>query len=521
MGIFISFFCTQSGDTMIYAAPGQAGAKIAYKAKYDNFIGGKYVAPLKGEYFDVISPISGKVYTQAARSGAEDIELALDAAHAAADAWGKTSVTDRSNILLKIADRIDANLELLAYAETVDNGKPIRETLAADIPLSSDHFRDFAGCIRAQEGALSDINETTVAYHYHEPLGVVGQIIPWNFPILMAAWKLAPALAAGNCVVLKPAESTPVSILILMEVIGDLLPPGVLNIVNGFGREAGMPLATSKRIAKIAFTGSTSTGRVIAQAAANNLIPASLELGGKSPNVFFADIMDKDDGFLDKAIEGLVLFAFNQGEVCTCPSRALIQESIYDKFMERVLPRVKAIKQGNPLDSEVMIGAQASKVQLDKILAYMDIGKQEGAQVLTGGHQAKLAGDLAGGYYVEPTLLKGHNKMRVFQEEIFGPVLAVTTFKTEADALALANDTLYGLGAGVWSRNGNVAYRMGRAIKAGRVWTNCYHDYAAHAAFGGYKESGIGRETHKMMLDHYQQTKNLLVSYSESKLGFF
>jgi len=521
MGIFISFFCTQSGDTMIYAAPGQAGAKIAYKAKYDNFIGGKYVAPLKGEYFDVISPISGKVYTQAARSGAEDIELALDAAHAAADAWGKTSVTDRSNILLKIADRIDANLELLAYAETVDNGKPIRETLAADIPLSSDHFRYFAGCIRAQEGALSDINETTVAYHYHEPLGVVGQIIPWNFPILMAAWKLAPALAAGNCVVLKPAESTPVSILILMEVIGDLLPPGVLNIVNGFGREAGMPLATSKRIAKIAFTGSTSTGRVIAQAAANNLIPASLELGGKSPNVFFADIMDKDDGFLDKAIEGLVLFAFNQGEVCTCPSRALIQESIYDKFMERVLPRVKAIKQGNPLDSEVMIGAQASKVQLDKILAYMDIGKQEGAQVLTGGHQAKLAGDLAGGYYVEPTLLKGHNKMRVFQEEIFGPVLAVTTFKTEADALALANDTLYGLGAGVWSRNGNVAYRMGRAIKAGRVWTNCYHDYAAHAAFGGYKESGIGRETHKMMLDHYQQTKNLLVSYSESKLGFF
>ncbi|MDD4944561.1 MAG: aldehyde dehydrogenase [Rhodoferax sp.] len=506
---------------MIYAAPGQAGAKIAYKTRYDNFIGGKYVAPLKGEYFDVITPISGRAYTQAARSGAEDIELALDAAHAAADAWGKTSVTDRSNILLKIADRIDANLELLAYAETVDNGKPIRETLAADIPLSSDHFRYFAGCIRAQEGALSDINENTVAYHYHEPLGVVGQIIPWNFPILMAAWKLAPALAAGNCVVLKPAESTPVSILILMEVIGDLLPPGVLNIVNGYGREAGMPLATSKRIAKIAFTGSTSTGRVIAQAAANNLIPASLELGGKSPNVFFADIMDKDDGFLDKAIEGLVLFAFNQGEVCTCPSRALIQESIYDKFMERVLPRVKAIKQGNPLDSETMLGAQASQVQLTKILSYLDIGKQEGAQVLTGGHQANLSGDLAGGYYVEPTLLKGHNKMRVFQEEIFGPVLAVTTFKDEADALALANDTLYGLGAGVWSRNGNVAYRMGRAIKAGRVWTNCYHDYAAHAAFGGYKESGIGRETHKMMLDHYQQTKNLLVSYSESKLGFF
>ena len=506
---------------MIYAAPGAAGAKITYKKQYDNFIGGKWVAPVKGQYFDVITPISGKPYTQAARSGAEDIELALDAAHAAADKWGKTSITERSNILLKIADRIEANLELLAYAETVDNGKAIRETLNADIPLTVDHFRYFAGCLRAQEGNMSEINETTVAYHFHEPLGVVGQIIPWNFPILMAAWKLAPALGAGNCVVLKPAESTPISILILVDLIADLLPPGVLNIVNGFGREAGMPLATSKRIAKIAFTGSTTTGRVIAQAAANNLIPATLELGGKSPNIFFADVMEKDDGFLDKAIEGLVLFAFNQGEVCTCPSRALIQESIYDKFMERVLKRVAAIKQGNPLDTDTMMGAQASKEQLTKILSYLDLGKQEGAKVLIGGSQANLSGDLAGGYYVQPTLFKGHNKMRIFQEEIFGPVLAVTTFKDEAEALALANDTLYGLGAGVWSRNGNVGYRMGRAIKAGRVWTNCYHDYAAGAAFGGYKESGIGRETHKMMLDHYQQTKNLLVSYSEQKLGFF
>ncbi len=506
---------------MIYAAPGTAGAKINFKKQYDNFIGGKWVAPVKGQYFDVITPISGKPYTQAARSGAEDVELALDAAHAAADAWGKTSITERSNVLLKIADRIEANLELLAYAETVDNGKAIRETLNADIPLTVDHFRYFAGCLRAQEGSMSEINETTVAYHFHEPLGVVGQIIPWNFPILMAAWKLAPALGAGNCVVLKPAESTPISILILVDLIADLLPPGVLNIVNGFGREAGMPLATSKRIAKIAFTGSTTTGRVIAQAAANNLIPATLELGGKSPNIFFADVMDKDDGFLDKAIEGLVLFAFNQGEVCTCPSRALIQESIYDKFMERVLKRVAAIKQGNPLDTDTMMGAQASKEQLVKILSYLDVGKQEGAQVLAGGGQAHLGGDMEGGYYVQPTLFKGHNKMRIFQEEIFGPVLAITTFKDEAEALALANDTLYGLGAGVWSRNGNVGYRMGRAIKAGRVWTNCYHDYAAGAAFGGYKESGIGRETHKMMLDHYQQTKNLLVSYSEQKLGFF
>lgn len=506
---------------MIYAPPGHADSKMQYKAHYDNFIGGQWVAPTKGQYFDVISPINGQAYTKVARSDASDIELALDAAHAAATQWGKTDVTTRSNILLKIADRIEQNLELLAYVETIDNGKAIRETLNADIPLAIDHFRYFAGAIRAQEGGLSEINGDTVAYHYLEPLGVVGQIIPWNFPILMAAWKLAPALAAGNCVVLKPAESTPISILIVAELITDLLPHGVLNIVNGYGREVGLPLASSKRIAKIAFTGSTSTGRVIAQAAANNLIPATLELGGKSPNVFFADIMDRDDAFLDKAIEGLVLFAFNQGEVCTCPSRALIQESIYDKFMERVLKRVAAIKHANPLDTDSMMGAQASKEQLTKILSYLDLGKQEGAEILAGGAQAHLGGDLEGGYYVQPTLFKGHNKMRIFQEEIFGPVLAVTTFKDEAEALAIANDTIYGLGAGVWTRNGNLAYRMGRAIKAGRVWTNCYHAYPAHAAFGGYKESGIGRENHKMMLAHYQQTKNLLVSYDENKLGFF
>ncbi|MBA4092542.1 MAG: aldehyde dehydrogenase [Candidatus Accumulibacter sp.] len=506
---------------MLYAAPGAAGAKITYKTHYDNFIGGKWVAPVKGQYFDVVTPINGKPYTKAARSGAEDIELALDAAHAAADKWGRTSPADRANLLLKIADRLEQNLELLAYVETVDNGKPIRETLNADIPLTIDHFRYFAGCLRAQEGGISEIDENTVAYHFHEPLGVVGQIIPWNFPILMAAWKLAPAIGAGNCVVLKPAESTPISILIMAELIADLLPPGVLNIVNGYGREAGMPLATSKRIAKIAFTGSTTTGRVIAQAAANNLIPATLELGGKSPNIFFKDVAQADDSFFDKAIEGLVLFAFNQGEVCTCPSRALIHESIYDHFMERVLDRVRAIKQGSPLDTDTMMGAQASQEQMTKIMSYLDLGKQEGAQLLIGGERARLPGDLAEGYYVQPTLFKGHNKMRIFQEEIFGPVLAVTTFKDEAQALEIANDTLYGLGAGVWSRDGNVAYRMGRAIKAGRVWTNCYHAYPAHATFGGYKESGIGRETHKMMLDHYQQTKNLLVSYSEQKLGFF
>ena len=506
---------------MLYAAPGTPGAKVPFKPAYDNFINGKFVPPVKGQYFDVITPISGKVFTKAARSTAEDIELALDAAHAAKAKWGSTPAGERANVLLRIADRLEQNLELLAYAETVDNGKPIRETLNADIPLTIDHFRYFAGCLRAQEGALSEIDENTVAYHFHEPLGVVGQIIPCNFPILMAAWKLAPAIGAGNCVVLKPAESTPVSIMVMAELIADLLPPGVLNIVNGYGREAGMPLANSKRIAKIAFTGSTATGRVIAQAAATNLIPATLELGGKSPNIFFEDIADADDDLFDKAIEGLVLFAFNQGEVCTCPSRALIQESIYDKFMARALDRVKAIKQGNPLDTDTMMGAQASAMQMDKIMSYLELGKQEGATCLIGGDRAQLGGDLAGGYYIQPTLFKGNNNMRIFREEIFGPVLAVTTFKTEAEALAIANDTPYGLGAGVWSRDGSRAYRMGRAIQAGRVWTNCYHAYPAHATFGGYKESGIGRETHKMMLDHYQQTKNLLVSYSPKALGFF
>ena len=506
---------------MLYALPGSADAKIQYKSKYDNFIGGKWVAPVKGEYFDVITPITGKAYTKAARSGAEDVELALDAAHAAADAWGRTSAGERAGLLLKIADRLEANIERLAYAETVDNGKAIRETLNADIPLTVDHFRYFAGCLRAQEGGISEIDENTVAYHFHEPIGVVGQIIPWNFPILMAAWKLAPAIGAGNCVVLKPAESTPISILILVELIADLLPPGVLNVVNGYGREVGMPLATSRRIAKIAFTGSTATGRVIAQAAATSLIPATLELGGKSPNIFFEDIMAADDAFLDKAVEGMVLFAFNQGEVCTCPSRALIQESIYERFMEKVMARVKAIKQLSPLDTDSMMGAQASQDQLSKIMSYMEVGRQEGAECLIGGDRTHMDGELAGGYYIQPTLFKGHNKMRVFQEEIFGPVLAVTTFKDEAEALAVANDTPYGLGAGVWSRDGSRAYRMGRNIKAGRVWTNCYHAYPAHATFGGYKESGIGRENHKMMLDHYQQTKNLLVSYSPNALGFF
>ena len=506
---------------MIYPKPGAAGAPVAFKSRYDNFIGGRFVPPVRGQYFEVLTPINGQPYTQAARSTAEDVEKALDAAHAAAPAWGRVPAAERANILLKIADRIDANLEKLAYAETVDNGKPIRETLAADIPLASDHFRYFAGCLRSQEGSLSEIDHDTVAYHFHEPLGVVGQIIPWNFPILMAAWKLAPALAAGNCVVLKPAESTPVSILVLMELVGDLLPAGVLNVVNGYGKEAGTPLATSKRIAKLAFTGSTATGRAIAQAAAANLIPATLELGGKSPNVFFDDVAAADDEFLDKAIEGLVLFAFNQGEVCTCPSRALVQASVYERFMERAIKRVQAIKQGNPLDTATMVGAQASLMQMDKIQSYLKLGREEGAEVLVGGARARLPGELVEGYYIQPTVFKGHNKMRIFQEEIFGPVLAVTTFKDEAEALQIANDTPYGLGAGVWTRDGSRAYRMGRAIQAGRVWTNCYHAYPAHAAFGGYKESGIGRETHKVMLEHYQQTKNLLVSYSPKALGFF
>ncbi|SEH29986.1 aldehyde dehydrogenase [Magnetospirillum fulvum] len=506
---------------MLYPAPGTPGAPVEFKARYDNFIGGKWTPPVQGRYFDTVSPITGKVFCQAARSSEEDITLALDAAHAAAERWGHTSATDRSNLLLRIADRMEANLEKLAYAETVDNGKPIRETLAADIPLAIDHFRYFAACIRSQEGSLSQLDETTVAYHFNEPLGVVGQIIPWNFPILMATWKLAPALAAGNCVVLKPAEQTPIGILVLIELIADLLPPGIVNIVNGFGLEAGKPLASSSRIAKIAFTGETTTGRLIMQYASQNLIPVTLELGGKSPNVFFNDIAAEDDEFFDKAIEGFVMFALNQGEICTCPSRALIQDSLYDRFMERALARVAQIRQGNPLDTDTMIGAQASTEQMDKILSYLDIGRAEGAEVLAGGARAALGGDLVNGYYIQPTVFKGHNRMRIFQEEIFGPVVAVTTFKDEADALHLANDTLYGLGSGLWTRDGNRAFRFGRGIKAGRVWTNCYHLYPAHAAFGGYKQSGIGRENHHMMLDHYQQTKNLLVSYSPKALGFF
>jgi aldehyde dehydrogenase len=497
------------------------GIENPFKKQYGNYIGGAWVAPIDGQYFDNLTPVTGQAFTSIPRSNAKDIEAALDAAHKAKAAWGATSPTERANVLLKIADRMEQNLQLLAVAETLDNGKPLRETMAADLPLAVDHFRYFAACIRAQEGGISEIDHDTYAYHYHEPLGVVGQIIPWNFPILMAVWKLAPALAAGNCVVLKPAEQTPASILVLMEVVGDLLPPGVLNVVNGFGLEAGKPLASSSRIAKIAFTGETTTGRLIMQYAAQNIIPVTLELGGKSPNIFFEDVMSADDAFFDKALEGFAMFALNQGEVCTCPSRALIQESIYERFMERAIERVEAIKQGHPLDPTSMIGAQASQEQMEKILSYIDLGKQEGAQCLTGGERNLQSGELAAGYYVKPTVFKGHNKMRIFQEEIFGPVVSVTTFKTEEEALEIANDTLYGLGAGVWTRDGARAFRMGRGIQAGRVWTNCYHAYPAHAAFGGYKQSGIGRETHKMMLDHYQQTKNLLVSYSQNKLGFF
>src|SRR6201996_8831854 len=505
----------------LYAAPGQSDSLVKVEGRYGNFIGGEWVPPTSGNYFENITPVTGQAFTEIARSTEADINLALDAAHGAKQSWGKTPATDRANILLKIADTIEANLEMLAVAETWENGKGVRECLAADLPLAVDHFRYFAGALRAQEGSISEIDGDTVAYHFHEPLGVVGQIIPWNFPILMAVWKVAPALAAGNCIVLKPAEQTPASILVLMELIQDLLPPGVLNVVNGFGLEAGKPLATSKRIAKIAFTGETTTGRLIMQYASQNIIPVTLELGGKSPNIFFADVMNADDSYFDKALEGFAMFALNQGEVCTCPSRVLIEESIYDKFIERALKRVAAISQGHPLDSKTMIGAQASQEQLEKILSYIDLGKQEGAECLIGGERNLLEGELSNGYYVKPTVFRGHNKMRIFQEEIFGPVVSVTTFKDEDEALSIANDTLYGLGAGVWSRDINRCYRFGREIQAGRVWTNCYHAYPAHAAFGGYKQSGVGRETHKMMLDHYQQTKNMLVSYSPKKLGFF
>jgi aldehyde dehydrogenase len=505
---------------MVYAQPGSEGSIVDFARRYENFIGGDWVAPVEGRYFDNPTPVTGKVFCEVARSSAADVELALDAAHAAAATWGRTSATERAGVLGRIADRIEQNLEKIAVAETWENGKPVRETLAADIPLAVDHFRYFAGVIRAQEGSIAEIDADTVAYHFHEPLGVVGQIIPWNFPILMAAWKLAPALAAGNCVVIKPAEQTPVSLLLVVELIADLLPDGVVNVVNGFGVEAGKPLASSPRVAKVAFTGETTTGRLIMQYASENIIPVTLELGGKSPNIFLPDVTAADDDYLDKAVEGFVMFALNQGEVCTCPSRALVHTSIYDEFMARCVERTRAIVSGDPLDPATMIGAQASNDQYEKILSYIDIGTQEGAELLTGGGQRTVPG-LEGGYYIEPTVFRGRNDMRIFQEEIFGPVVSVTTFDSVDEALKIANDTLYGLGAGVWTRDGNTAYRLGREIKAGRVWTNCYHAYPAHAAFGGYKKSGVGRENHKMMLDHYQQTKNLLVSYSAKKLGFF
>ncbi|MEM6289762.1 MAG: aldehyde dehydrogenase family protein [Myxococcota bacterium] len=506
---------------MVYSAPNTEGSLVNFKSRYGNFIGGEFVEPVKGNYFENITPVTGKAFCEVARSTGDDVEKALDAAHAAAPAWGSTSVAERATVLMKLADRLEENLERFAVAESWDNGKAVRETLAADMPLAIDHFRYFAGCIRAQEGSMAELDANTVAYHVREPLGVVGQIIPWNFPLLMAAWKLAPALAAGNTVVIKPAEQTPVSLMMLMELAADLLPPGVVNVVNGFGVEAGKPLAQSSRIAKVAFTGETTTGRLIMQYATENIIPVTLELGGKSPNVFFADVMQEKDDFLQKCLEGFGMFALNQGEVCTCPSRALVQEEIFGAFMELAVERAKAHVPGNPLDPATTIGAQASNDQFEKILSYLDIGKQEGAEVLLGGSRAELGGDLEGGYYVQPTVFKGNNRMRIFQEEIFGPVVSVTSFKDYDDAINIANDTLYGLGAGVWTRDISKAYRAGRAIQAGRVWTNCYHLYPAHAAFGGYKQSGIGRETHKMMLNHYQQVKNLLVSYDPKPMGFF
>ncbi|MET8679501.1 aldehyde dehydrogenase [Streptomyces sp. NPDC004647] len=504
-----------------YTAPGSDGAIVSYQPRYDHWIGGEYVRPKLGTYFENPTPVNGSTFTEVARGTAEDVEAALDAAHAAAPGWGRTAPAERASVLNRIADRMEAHLEELAVAESWENGKPVRETLAADIPLAIDHFRYFAGALRAQEGSLSEVDDDTVAYHFHEPLGVVGQIIPWNFPILMATWKLAPALAAGNAVVLKPAEQTPASIHLWMSLVADLLPPGVVNIVNGFGAEAGKPLASSARVAKIAFTGETTTGRLIMQYASENIKPVTLELGGKSPNIFFDDVSAADDDFLDKALEGFTMFALNQGEVCTCPSRALIQQGHYQEFLEAAVARTEKIAPGHPLDTGTMIGAQASNDQLQKILSYLDIGQQEGAKILTGGQLAELGGEMAGGYYVQPTIFEGGNHMRIFQEEIFGPVVSVASFADFADAMEIANDTLYGLGAGVWTRDINTAYRAGRAIQAGRVWTNCYHAYPAHAAFGGYKQSGLGRENHKMMLEHYQQTKNLLVSYSPKKLGFF
>ena len=496
-------------------------SKPQFKEKYNNFINGKFVAPIGGQYFENTSPVDNSLIAKYPRSQKEDVELALDAANAAKEAWGNTSATERSTLLNKVADIIQDHLEEFALVETCDNGKPIRETLNADVPLAIDHWRYFAACIRSEEGSATELDENTLSMNIKEPLGVIGQIIPWNFPLLMLSWKLPPALVTGNCVVLKPAEQTPASATLLMEKIANVFPPGVVNVVHGFGPEAGKPLASSAKVDKVAFTGETTTGQLIMQYASKNLNPVTMELGGKSPNVFFNSVMDHDDAFLDKAVEGAVLFAFNKGEVCTCPSRLLVQEDIYDKFMERVIARTEAIIQDNPYDINTMAGAQASEDQYEKIQSYLKIGVEEGAKVLTGGAANTLDGNLANGFYIKPTILEGHNKMRVFQEEIFGPVLCVTKFKDEAEALEIANDTLYGLGAGVWTRDAHQLYQIPRAIKAGRVWVNCYHTYPAHAPFGGYKKSGFGRENHVMMLNYYRQNKNMLISYDKNKQGFF
>ncbi|MGB0990052.1 MAG: aldehyde dehydrogenase family protein, partial [Halarcobacter sp.] len=468
-----------------------AFAKPEFKAQYENFIGGQWIAPKSGEYFENISPVDGEVLTKIPRSNEQDVEAAVQAAKTAFETFKHSTVVERSTMLNKVADAIEANLERLAIAETLDNGKTVRETLAADIPLVVDHFRYFASVIRSESGSVADLDGTTVSQEIYEPFGVVAQIIPWNFPLLMAAWKLAPALAAGNCIVLKPASATPMSIILMMEIIADVLPAGTVNVINGAGGRIGKYLSTHPDVKKVGFTGETTTGQLIMQYAAENIIPSTLELGGKSPNIFTESIMDADDEFFDKAIEGLVLFAFNSGEVCTCPSRALIQESIYEPFMKRVLERIEAITLGDPLHPNNMMGAQCSQNQKEKILEYIKIGKEEGAECLIGG-EALENSKYPNGFYIKPTVFKGNNKMRIFQEEIFGPVLAVTTFKDEQEAIEIANDTMYGLGAGVWSRDAHQLHNMSRAIQAGRVWVNCYHLYPSHASFGGYKKSGIG-----------------------------
>lgn len=490
--------------------------KANLDARYDLYINGQWVPASDGKVFTAYNPATGEKLAECAEATKEDVDAAVNAAWAAFPAWRDMGIAERAGILEKIADIIDENAELLATIESMDNGKPIRETMAIDVPYSSDHFRYFAGAIRVEEGKASVLDGNMMSLILREPIGVVGQIVPWNFPFLMAAWKLAPALAAGNCIVFKPSSTTSLSVLTLVKLIGHLLPPGVLNVVTGGGSRSGQYMLDHPGFRKLAFTGSTEVGLDVAKAAADKLIPATLELGGKSANIYF------DDCKWDMAIDGLQLgILFNQGQVCCAGSRVFVQEGIYDKFVEAAVKAFNNVNVGDPLDPNTQMGAQVDQGQLRKIMSYVNLAKEEGATIACGG-EPYTDGACANGSFMKPTLIvNATNDMRVAQEEIFGPVAVVIKFKTEEEVIAMANDSVYGLGGAVWTRDINRAIRVARGVETGRMWVNTYNQIPSGAPFGGYKQSGIGRETHKVILEHYTQQKNIMINLNETPSGFY